>query len=418
MTAATRALPVRQIAAVVIGNWLEFYDFLTFAFFATQIGKSFFPMGGPTASLLLSLATFGVGFLTRPLGGLVIGGLGDRAGRKPALLISCGLMGLSAVGLALTPSYARIGVAAPVLAVLFRLVQGFALGGEVGPATAFLLEAAPVHRRGLYVSLQFATQQAATLAAGLVGLVLASFTSEAALTQWGWRLAMLLGAAVVPFGLVMRRRLPETLEVSATARLPGLSRAQLWMALLGLFMMAADTIATYTMNYMTTFARHTLGLPSQVAFGATVAAGLSGMVFNPVGGFLCDRLGRRPVMLAGMAALFVAALPCFMAMAALKTGVILIAGAALMAALLALATPAILTALSESLPPQARSGGIGIVYALAISIFGGTAQFAVAGLVALSGSPLAPAWYMMGALSVGIAAMTVLRETAPARRKP
>ncbi|HKU65481.1 MAG TPA: MFS transporter, partial [Rhizomicrobium sp.] len=153
----------KQIAAVAAGNALEFYDFLIFGFFAVQIGAVFFPVKDATNSLLLTLATFGVGFLTRPLGGALIGPLGDRIGRKPAMLLSFGLMGVSVVGLALTPSYASIGVAAPLLLVLFRLLQGFALGGEVGPSTAFLMEAAPAHKRGFYVSLQFATQQGATL---------------------------------------------------------------------------------------------------------------------------------------------------------------------------------------------------------------------------------------------------------------
>jgi MFS family permease len=147
-----------QLSAVVAGNALEFYDFLVFSFFAIQIGQVFFPGGSPTASLLKTLAVFGAGFLTRPLGGVVIGPLSDRIGRKPTMLFTFALMGLSVAGLALTPSYAAIGLAAPVLVLVFRLTQGFALGGEVGPTTAFLLEAAPKDRRGLYVSLQHAPQ--------------------------------------------------------------------------------------------------------------------------------------------------------------------------------------------------------------------------------------------------------------------
>ena len=194
-----------QLAAVVAGNALEFYDFLIFGFFAVQIGQVFFPVKDATSNLLLTLLTFGAGFLTRPLGGIVIGPLGDRIGRKPAMLFTFTLMGLSIVGMALTPSYAAIGVAAPILLVVFRLLQGFAVGGEVGPSTAFLMEAAPVEKRGLYISLQTATQQASTACVGIVGVALSVLLSPPALSAWGWRVAMLLGASVVPLALAVRR---------------------------------------------------------------------------------------------------------------------------------------------------------------------------------------------------------------------
>src|SRR5579859_2016708 len=289
-------LSAGQIAAVAAGNALEFYDFLTFSFFATQIGNVFFPAHSEDSRLLMSLATFGVGFLVRPLGGFFIGRMGDRKGRKPAMLFSFGLMGLSIAGLALTPSYASIGLAAPVLVVLFRLIQGFALGGEVGPASAFLMEAAPSSRRGLYVALQFCTQWLAILVAGIVGLVLASKLSPAALEQYGWRVAFLVGVLIVPLGLIVRRHLPETLPApeSARAAVP----LDWGVVVRGLFILAGGTIATYTLNYLTTYASHTLGMPSKIAFGATTICGLCGVVFTLVGGHLADRLGRKPVMLA------------------------------------------------------------------------------------------------------------------------
>src|ERR1700691_6764108 len=155
MTETRASVPARHVAAVVAGNALEFYDFLTYAFFAVYIGRAFFPSTSPTASLLASLGTFGVGFVTRPIGGLVIGRMGDRLGRKPAMILSFSLMGIAITGLALTPPHSMIGVAAPALVVFFRMVQGFALGGEVGPTTAFLLEAAPPERRGFYTAFQF-----------------------------------------------------------------------------------------------------------------------------------------------------------------------------------------------------------------------------------------------------------------------
>jgi len=206
----------RQVAAVAAGNALEFYDFLTYSFFAVQIGGSFFPSHNAAASLLASLAAFGAGFLTRPVGALVIGRFADRMGRKPAMLLSFGLMGVAIVGLALTPPARVIGPAAPILAIAFRLMQGFALGGEVGPSTAYLVEAAPPNRRGLYVSMQFMGQDAAVLAAGLMGVGLASVMGADALRDYGWRIAFLAGAVIVPFGLMLRSGLTETLHAPET----------------------------------------------------------------------------------------------------------------------------------------------------------------------------------------------------------
>ena len=180
-------LPAKQVLAVVSGNALQFYDFVTYAFFAAQIGRTFFPSGTPGTSLLASLATFGAGFLTRPLGALIIGRYADRVGRKPAMLLSFWLMGVAMLALPLVPSYASIGIAAPILVIALRLLQGFALGGEVGPSTAFLMEAAPPLRRGFYISLQATGADAAVLVAGLVGVGLAGMLDAAALDAWGFR---------------------------------------------------------------------------------------------------------------------------------------------------------------------------------------------------------------------------------------
>lgn len=419
MSPPPKPLSLPQLGAVVAGNALEFYDFLTFSFFATQIGSVFFPGRDTTSSLLFTLATFGVGFATRPLGGMVIGTLGDTWGRKPAMLFSFGLMGASVVGLALTPSYASIGWHAPLLAVLFRLLQGFALGGEVGPTTAFLLESAPPHRRGLYVSLQNATQYLATLCAGLVGFVLASLLSPASLSQWGWRIAMLLGAAVVPFALAIRRRLPETLH--ETRSQPGRHRGPmgglLWLAVLGLAMLASATVGTYTMNYMTTFAIHTLGVPSAWAFAATIVAGSAAMLGALLGGLLGDRLGRKPVMMGSSLLLLILVVPCFAAMVRFHTMVALLAGTAAMALGVGIQAASVVASLAECMPVSLRAGALGIVYALAISAFGGTAQFVVTWLIEVTGSPLAPAWYMTSAVLLGLLGVIAMPESAPARTR-
>ena len=214
---AHAGLPRRYVAAATVGNALEFYDFITYAFFAIQIGHTFFPGHSEYGRLMLSLATFGAGFITRPIGGLVIGAYADRVGRRPAMMLSFTMMGAAIIALALIPSYRQIGIAAPILAVIARMVQGFSLGGEVGPTTAYLLEAAPLHRRGLAVSWQGAQGIAATLGA-LVGVGVSSVLPPAALDAYGWRIAFLLGAVTLPFGLWIRRGLPETLHApEATA---------------------------------------------------------------------------------------------------------------------------------------------------------------------------------------------------------
>ena len=202
----------RYVAAAVVGNWLEFYDFVVYTYFAIQIGDAFFPSATPFERLMFSLITFGVGFVFRPIGAVVFGLVADRVGRRPAMLASFFMMGLALTGFVLTPSYRQIGMAAPVLAVICRLVQGFALGGEIGPNTAFLIEVAPLGKRGLYGAWQSASQSIASITAGGVGLVAAHLLSGAAMHEWGWRVALGIGVLVLPFGLIVRRTLPETLH--------------------------------------------------------------------------------------------------------------------------------------------------------------------------------------------------------------
>lgn len=411
-------LPASHVLAVVVGNAIEFYDFVTYAFFAAQIGRCFFPSDSPGASLLASLATFGVGFLTRPLGAYVIGRMGDRVGRKPAMLLSFTLIGVAVIGLPLTPSFASIGIAAPILVISFRLLQGFALGGEVGPSTAFMMEAAPVHRRGLYISLQAMSADAAVLVAGLVGVGLSAVMSSAALDAWGWRVALLLGAVIVPFGMVLRRSLGETLSVDDTvAATIGDSpwRGYGRVALLGLAMLAAATTTNYILDYMTTYAGATLGMSTKVALGATVVVGLSGVICDPLSGWLSDRLGRKPVMMVPWLVLLAAIFPCFWAIGHWRTGGVLYGACALLTVASTLSTATVLVTITESLPKAIRSGGLSIIYAIAIAIFGGSTQFMVAWLTRLTGSPLAPAWYMIGGVVVGLLAVSRLAETAPIR---
>jgi MFS family permease len=395
-----------QIASVTAGNALEFYDFVTYAFFATQIGRALFP-GDASQSLLLSLATFGVGFLARPLGGLIIGRWADRRGRKPAMIFSFSLMGLAMVGLALTPSYATIGLAAPLLAITFRLLQGFALGGEVGPNIAYLMEAAPPGRRGLYISLNFASADFAVLVAGLVGFGLASILTAGQLESWGWRVAFLLGATIVPFALRLRRTLVETLPERGEAA-PEAGRPVFLIAAAGLLIIAGATTSNYTLDYLTTYAQSTLRMPVPTAFAATVVLGLIGVVGDLAGGLLSDRFGPKRVLIVPWLILIACVIPVFHLLNELRTATALLAATAVLTVFHILGSSPATIHFARALPTRARAGTIGIVYALAIAIFGGTTQLIETLLIRWTGNPVAPAWYMMGAVMLALAgALTI-----------
>ena len=410
-------LPLNKVIAVSIGNALEFYDFFTFSFFAIQIGHVFFPVEQTSHGLLFSLATFGVGFVTRPLGGIVIGTYGDRAGRKLAMMLSFALMGVAIVAMTLTPSYGRIGLAAPVMLLAFRLLQGFALGGEVGPSTAFLVEAAPSHRRGLYVAVQCATQALAILAAGVVGFILSHWLSPNSLDDWGWRFAFLMGAAIVPLGFYIRRSLPETLYAADRRTATSVERRiPARLVVLSLLIFGALTIATYVRSYLTTYAQDSLKLATDLAFGATVVNGLCGVLVCPFAGILSDRYGRKPIMLGAVVISAVLTIPSFILMNNARSAASVYAATAVLSIVGWAASVASLVTITESLPSAVRSGALATLYAVAIAMFGGSTQFIVHWLIEATGNPLAPAWYNTGALLIGSIAMTAMRESAPRQR--
>jgi MFS family permease len=417
-------MPARHVAAVVVGNALSFFDFVSYTFFAVYIGRAFFPMHDASMSLLLSLATFGVGFVTRPIGAIVIGSMGDRVGRKPAMVLSFAMMGGAIVGLALTPSYAQIGMAAPILAIFFRLLQGFALGGEVGPTTAYMVEAAPPLKRGYYASLQAASQDAAALLAGVIATSLASILDAQAMQDWGWRITMLVGASIVPFGLMLRRHLPETLHgaddaalapdattgaMSAGARL----RPYVLLIVLGLMILASATIGNYITNYMTTYALTTLRLQATVSFGVIIVTGSFSVVFDVASGVLSDRFGRKPVMVIPGLLLLLSVLPSFWLIGQFHSTFAFYAAMAWLSVLAALATGPIIVMLTESLPRCVRSGAVATIYAFAIAIFGGSTQVIVKLLLDFTKNPLAPAYYWTAAAAIGLAAMMLVTESAP-----
>ncbi len=413
------AISRRQITAAVIGNALEFYDFTTYALFAVQIGRTFFPNQTPFENLMLSLLTFAVGFVARPVGAIVIGAFGDRAGRRPAMVLSFSLMGVGVLGVVLTPSYAMIGAAAPVLLLLFRLIQGFALGGEVGPTTAFLIEAAPLNRRGLIGAWQSGSQAVASLIGASVGLALTYVLTAQQLQEFGWRIAFGLGAVVLPFGLIMRRNLPETLHrVEAASSIHPTTHGPLSHArpiLLGLGMIMSFTTSTYVLLYMTTYASQTLHMSESDSFSASVANGVCGVVFALLGGALSDRFGRKPIMITARVLFLLAIFPAFTLMVSNHDTLTLIVATGLLSALSSTSVGVALVCLTESLRKDVRSTGLAIVYAIGVAVFGGVAQPYVTWLIKATGSPMAPAWYMMAAAVVGIVAMALMKETVPAK---
>jgi MFS family permease len=424
-TATDEGMSLSAVLGATIGNMLEFYDFVTYSFFAVQIGHTFFPSKSEFGSLLLSLATFGAGFITRPIGAVVIGSYSDRAGRRPAMILSFAMMGVAILVLALTPSYDAIGVAAPIVIILARLTQGFSLGGEVGPTTAYLMEAASAKHRGLAVSFQPASQQVAATAGALVGEILALTMTSEALDAYGWRIAFLLGAATLPVGLWLRRALPETLHRAETPAIAAEDseaaktlRGNTRLLGLGLLILASGTIITYVTQYMTTYAQHTLHVDAPLAFATTVVSNGIGIAAAFLGGWLADRTGRWPVMVWPQAVALLMTYPVFLWIVESRNSAALLGGFGLLALIGSIPYSAFYVGLVEGLPKNIRGGAFATIYAVAIAIFGGTAQLVVAWLTEVTGNALAPAWYLLLATAVGLGAMIFMPETAPSKAAP
>lgn len=415
---APRRITRAHIAAAVLGIALEVYDFTTYSYFAVAIAHAFFPAKNPMVSLILALGAFGAGFLSRPIGAFFIGRLADRRGRTPAMVISFLMMGAGILVIALTPPYAQIGLAAPVVVILARLVQGLALGGEVGSTTAFLLEAAPPEKRGFYTSLQYGGQGLAAVLAGGIGVSLSMMLSHAQLEAFGWRIAMLLGAAVLPVGLIIRARTPETLQGAEAAKeghTPG--RAPLgidaWRTLaLGLLIVSSGAVTNQIFHYMTTYATTVLHLSHGVGLAVPVVTGGCIMVFGVASGAVSDRLGRRPVMIYPALLALLATYPAFSFIVSHPTAPGLLGGIGLLAFLGACSAGATITAIMEAIPPRIRSTGFSLMYASALAVFAGSTQAVVTWLIYVTGDSMAPAWCASAAGAVGLLARVLMKPAA------
>lgn len=408
----------KSIFAVVLGNAVEFFDFGVYATFAVMIGHTFFPADSAFVSLMLSVTAFGIGFIVRPLGAVLIGAYADRVGRKPAMLLTLVMMAVGTGSIAILPGYETIGIAAPILLVVTRMIQGLAWGGEAGPATTYILEAAPPHKRGTYACWQVVAQGVAAMAAGLVGYTLTKVMSPEDLNSWGWRVPFVFGLLVLPIGIYIRRNLAETFhgqgETTSTGDLVrevcGKHRRAL---VLGLLILSGSTITQYFLNYMTTFALTELKLPTSISMLSTLVAGAAMAVCAVAGGMLCDRFGRRVILMTPRVVLLLILFPALQLMTEHPSPSTFLLTLALLSGLHGMSGAALIVLLVESFPKSVRSTGFSIVYAFGVGAFGGTAQIIITWLIGTTGDPMSPVWYLLIANLVCLTAAWFAKETRP-----
>lgn len=408
----------KGVVAAAIGNAVEYFDFGTYATFAVLLGNVFFPSKSPFLSLMLSVSAFGLGFVVRPLAAFFIGVYADRVGRKQAMTLTLWLMAIGTGTMAVLPGYEQIGVAAPILLVVTRLIQGVAWGGEAGPATTFILESAPPEKRASYACWQVTSQGIAAVAAGLVGWVLSTYLSEYDLKMWGWRIPFLLGMAVLPIGIYMRRRLADTLEsenVGQTTReiVVEIKRNHYVKVIYGVMILLGSTITQFFINYLTTYAMVDLHLPTNVSMLATLISGGTLAIFAVIGGVLCDRFGRKPILLVPRLMLLLLIYPTLQLLSNKPTVTVFLSCVFVMSVFQALSGAALIVLIAESFPRKVRSTGFSITYAFAISVFGGTAQIIISWLIGSTGNGMAPVWYLIVANIICIVAATLSKETHP-----
>ncbi|HEV2334809.1 MAG TPA: MFS transporter [Stellaceae bacterium] len=411
----------RLIVAATIGNVLEWFDFVVYAFFAVTIAEVFFPAGDPTVSLLVTFGAFGLAYFVRPLGAIVIGGYTDRAGRKAGLLLSIALMMIGTTLMAVTPGYATIGLAAPIIITLSRLLQGFSVGGEFGSAVSFLSEHSG-KRKGYGASWQFAMAGIITVLVSLFGVALTTLLTHQQLVSWGWRIPYFFGMLVGPAGLYIRAKVvetPEFLEAEKPATLPiaDLLRRQPMPVLLGLGISIISNSSFYILAYIPTYGVKALHLPAYVGFVATLIGGVFLAIGAPLAGHWSDSTARPRIMVVTCWLFLLTSYPVFYLMGAWPSLATLIVACAWLNLVKAGYSGVLPSLLSEQFPVETRAIGVSLSFSTAVSIFGGLAPFIATWLIRETGDNLSPSYYLVvtAALSL-IALIAIQRRNRSAER--
>src|SRR3979411_1202415 len=411
ITPSDRQSKIWSVVRVSSGNFLEMYDFMVFGYYASAIGNAFFPSTNPFSSLMLSLMTFGAGFLMRPLGAIVLGAYTDRHGRRAGLILTLGLMSVGIVTIACTPGYATIGVLAPILVLLGRLLQGFSAGMELGGVSVYLSEIATPGHKGFYVSWQSASQQVAVMFAALLGVALTFVLPTPKMTAWGWRIPLLLGCAIIPFLFALRRSLAETDEFNARKHKPSVpeilrSLSANWsIVLIGMMLVTMTTVCFYMITaYTPTFANSVLHLASIDGLIVTLCVGASNLFWLPVMGSLSDRVGRRPLLLACTVLMLVTAYPAMLWLVRGPSFSRLLGVELWLSFIYGSYNGAMVVFLTEIMPVNVRTTGFALAYSLATAIFGGFTPAISTYLIHVTGNRAIPGLWLSFAAACGLAA--------------
>ena len=402
------------------GNFLEMYDFMVFGYYASAIGDAFFPSGNPFLSLMLSLMTFGAGFLMRPLGAIVLGAYTDRHGRRAGLILTLGLMSVGIISIAFMPGYATIGWLAPLLVLTGRLLQGFSAGMELGGVSVYLSEIATPGHKGFYVSWQSASQQVAVMFAALVGVMLSSALPPQKMMQWGWRIPLLLSCAILPFLFRLRRSLQETDEFIARKHRPSTSEilrsltANWGIVLIGVMMVTMTTVSFYMITaYTPTFGSSVLHLASLDSLIVTLCVGASNLFWLPVMGTLSDRIGRRPLLVMCTSLMLITAYPAMLWLVRDPSFSRLLGVELWLSFIYGSYNGAMVVFLTEIMPVNVRTTGFALAYSLATAIFGGFTPAISTYLIHVTGNRAIPGLWLSFAAACGLAASFLAKPQPP-----